>query len=234
EEGAHTGREGQARSRSLTELELENASRGGKGGGGDKGGVVSELTAPPNRKPRSESNVDALFSNGDDSPPRHPMGDKVPLKGVVQTVVADGMSWIKREGTGSRKSGGRVPFSAADVDGEPSGPLQKGDHVEYHTWRDKEGTLMAVRVEKIKERTRPTSGGGGMGAGAQRRTDRATPAHFRMALGPEEGKAGFAAGRGRPLETPPVEGGGIPRRPRGSSMGGPDAKEFVPSSAMRV
>lgn len=55
-----------------------------------------------------------------------------------------------------------------------------------------------------------------------------------MAMGPEEGKTGFAAGRGRPLATPPAEGGGIPRRPRGSSMGGPDAKEFVPSSAMRV
>lgn len=64
-------------------------------------------------------------------------------------------------------------------DGEPSGPLQKGDHVEYHTWRDKEGTLMAVRVEKIKDRTRSTGVGGGMGAGAQRRTDRAAPAHFR-------------------------------------------------------
>ena len=36
-----------------------------------------------------------------------------------------------------------------------------------------------------------------------------------MALGPEEGKPGFAAGRGR--------------RIRGSSIGGPDTKEFVPT-----
>lgn len=45
-----------------------------------------------------------------------------------------------------------------------------------------------------------------------------------MAIGPEEGKSGFAAGRGRPVE----------RRPRGSSMGGVDSKEFVPASVLGV
>lgn len=64
-------------------------------------------------------------------------------------------------------------------DGDPLQPLQKGEHVEYRTWRDKEGTLMAVRVERIKERTRPTGVAGGAGVVAQRRTDRGTQAHFR-------------------------------------------------------
>lgn len=36
-----------------------------------------------------------------------------------------------------------------------------------------------------------------------------------MAIGPEEGKSGFAVGRGR--------------RIRGSSIGGPDTKEFIPT-----
>lgn len=50
-----------------------------------------------------------------------------------------------------------------------------------------------------------------------------------MAVGPEEGKSGFAAGRGRPIvvESP---GNDALRRPRGSSMGGVDSKVFVPSS----
>lgn len=55
-----------------------------------------------------------------------------------------------------------------------------------------------------------------------------------MATGPEEGTSGFAAGRGRPIATPGAPGtgeGGEPlRRPRGSSMGGPDSKVFVPAS----
>ncbi len=62
-----------------------------------------------------------------------------------------------------------------------------------------------------------------------------------MAVGPEEGKSGFAAGRGRPIvvEPPPAGGGGVGtgsgdvlRRPRGSSMGGADSKVFVPSPAV--
>ena len=69
-----------------------------------------------------------------------------------------------------------------------------------------------------------------------------------MAVGPEEGKGGFAAGRGRPIAVadihasaagssadPASDGGGGEagvRRPRGSSMGGPDSKVFVPSSAV--
>lgn len=64
--------------------------------------------------------------------PCHTRGDKVPLKGVVQTVVADGMSWIKREGTGSRKSGGRVPFSAADVVTKASQNIQE-DRLTTHS-----------------------------------------------------------------------------------------------------
>jgi len=57
--------------------------------------------------------------------------------------------------------------------------------------------------------------------------------NFSMAVGPEEGKNGFAAGRGRPIvvEPPPAGGGGVGtgsgdvlRRPRGSSMGGADSK----------
>lgn len=39
----------------------------------------------------------------------------LPRKGVVQTVSSEGWSWIKRDGSGSRKSGNRVPFSMADV-----------------------------------------------------------------------------------------------------------------------
>lgn len=54
-------------------------------------------------------------------------------------------------------------------DGERQ-PLQKGDHVEYRAWKDSEGRLMAVRVERVKERPRPAGGGGG---------NRATQAHFR-------------------------------------------------------
>lgn len=48
-----------------------------------------------------------------------------------------------------------------------------------------------------------------------------------MAVGPEEGKNGFAAGRGRPIAE---AGNDVLRRPRGSSMGGVDSKVFVPSS----
>lgn len=55
-----------------------------------------------------------------------------------------------------------------------------------------------------------------------------------MAIGPEEGKGGFAAGRGRRIEMPSSDGGDVQRRPRGSSMGGPDAKEFVPSFVLGV
>lgn len=60
-----------------------------------------------------------------------------------------------------------------------------------------------------------------------------------MAAGPEEGKSGFAAGRGRPIVVAPSPAGGgvggtagndVLRRPRGSSMGGVDSKVFVPSS----
>ena len=69
-----------------------------------------------------------------------------------------------------------------------------------------------------------------------------------MAVGPEEGKTGFGAGRGRPIVATDAstatagndggsasDGGGAGeglRRPRGSSMGGPDSKVFVPSSAV--
>ena len=49
-----------------------------------------------------------------------------------------------------------------------------------------------------------------------------------MAVGPEEGKTGFAAGRGRPIVA--ESAGNVLRRPRGSSMGGVDSKVFVPSS----
>lgn len=170
---------------------------------------------------------------------------------------ADGCSWIKKDGNGSRKNGNRIPFSLADVvkktkEGEEQPPLQKGDHVEYRAWRDSEGRLMAVRVERARERPRVAGGGGGGGGGPglnlQRRTDRATQAHFRMAVGPEEGKTGFGAGRGRPISAADTsmaaagnggdatsDGGGVGegfRRPRGSSMGGPDSKVFVPSSAV--
>lgn len=52
-----------------------------------------------------------------------------------------------------------------------------------------------------------------------------------MAVGPEEGKNGFGAGRGRPIVVePPPAGNDVLRRPRGSSMGGVDSKVFVPSS----
>lgn len=50
-----------------------------------------------------------------------------------------------------------------------------------------------------------------------------------MAVGPEEGQTGFAAGRGRPIAVEPA-GNDFLRRPRGSSMGGVDSKVFVPSS----
>lgn len=42
-------------------------------------------------------------------------GESLPRKGVVQTVSAEGWSWIKKDGNGSRKSGNRIPFSMADV-----------------------------------------------------------------------------------------------------------------------
>lgn len=42
--------------------------------------------------------------------------------------------------------------------------------MEYRPWKDSEGRLMAVRVERVKERPRPAGGGGG---------NRATQAHFR-------------------------------------------------------
>ncbi|CAN0168243.1 unnamed protein product [Laminaria digitata] len=112
-------------------------------------------------------------------------GDRLPRKGVVQTVNAEGCSWIKKDGNGSRKNGNRIPFSMADVvkkEGEDQPPLQKGDHVEYRAWRDSEGRLMAVRVERARERPRGAGaggGGGGPGLNLQRRTDRAAQAHFR-------------------------------------------------------
>ena len=42
-------------------------------------------------------------------------GDGLPRKGVVQTVSPGGMSWIKKDGNGSRKAGNRIPFWMADV-----------------------------------------------------------------------------------------------------------------------
>lgn len=55
-----------------------------------------------------------------------------------------------------------------------------------------------------------------------------------MAIGPEEGKTGFAAGRGRPLaiaaDSSDGQGDVDVQRPRGSSMGGPDSKVFVPAA----
>lgn len=42
-------------------------------------------------------------------------GDGLPRKGVVQTLSSEGWSWIKKDGTGSRKSGNRIPFSMGDV-----------------------------------------------------------------------------------------------------------------------
>ena len=72
-------------------------------------------------------------------------------------------------------------------DGEEHQPLQKGDHVEYRTWRDHDGKMVAVRVERVKERPRSVGVGGngnggiagGGGPAGQWRTDRATQAHFR-------------------------------------------------------
>lgn len=59
-----------------------------------------------------------------------------------------------------------------------------------------------------------------------------------MAVGPEEGNKGFAAGRGRPVDPSTIAANGKStngdtnlRRPRGSSMGGPESKVFVPASA---
>lgn len=42
-------------------------------------------------------------------------GDGLPRKGVVQTLSSGGWSWIKKNGTGSRKSGNRIPFAMGDV-----------------------------------------------------------------------------------------------------------------------
>ena len=42
-------------------------------------------------------------------------GDRLPRKGVVQLVNAEGCSWIKKDGNASRKNGNRIPFSMADV-----------------------------------------------------------------------------------------------------------------------
>lgn len=42
-------------------------------------------------------------------------GDGLPRKGVVQTLSSEGWSWIKKDGTGSRKSGNRIPFAMGDV-----------------------------------------------------------------------------------------------------------------------
>ncbi|CAM9294013.1 unnamed protein product, partial [Ectocarpus fasciculatus] len=263
--GQRNVRDGQMRSRSLTELELERtaganvgansrgagkprnspehhhhhheASREEEGSSGD-----GRETAPTTRKPRSVSNVDALFSSSsggsgggieNGSPPRHTMGsagDGLPRKGVVQTLSSEGWSWIKKDGQGSRKSGNRIPFVMGDVvtkDGEQRQLLAKGDHVEYRVWKDTEGRLMAVRVELAKERPRPAGGGVGNGS-------RSTQAHFRMAVGPEEGKSGFAAGRGRPIVVAESSPNEVLRRPRGSSMGGADSKVFVPSAAASV
>eukprot|EP00752_Nemacystus_decipiens_P003197 g2958.t1 len=225
EPGSSNVRDGQMRSRSLTELELDNTANGGAAGrggrpphqnrasredggsSGDGGDETGGTATATRRKPRSVSNVDALYSGGGTG---------------AGTLSSEGWSWIKKDGTGSRKSGNRIPFAMGDVvmkDGDQQ-PLQKGDHVEYRPWKDTEGRLMAVRVERVKERSRPAGGGGG---------NRATQAHFRMAVGPEEGQTGFAAGRGRPIVVDPA-GSGALRRPRGSSMGGADSKVFVPSS----
>ncbi|CAM9379939.1 unnamed protein product [Ectocarpus sp. 6 AP-2014] len=264
--GQRNVRDGQMRSRSLTELELERTA-GANGGASSRGGGKPRNprenqhhdeheaspedegssgdggeAAPTTRKPRSVSNVDALFSSStggrgggieNGSPPRHTMGsagDGLPRKGVVQTLSSEGWSWIKKDGQGSRKSGNRIPFVMGDVvtkDGEQRQPLQKGDHVEYRVWKDTEGRSMAVRVERAKERPRPA--GGGVGSGS-----RSTQAHFRMAVGPEEGKSGFVAGRGRPIVVAESSPNEVLRRPRGSSMGGADSKVFVPSAAASV
>lgn len=63
-------------------------------------------------------------------------------------------------------------------DGEQRHPLQKGDHVEFRTWRGKDGKAVAVRVERVKERSRAvgSNGGGGNGGGSG---FRAIQAHFR-------------------------------------------------------
>lgn len=86
-----------------------------------------------------------------------------------------------------------------------------------------------------------------------------------MAIGPDEGSNGFAAGRGRRIDPIPgslsygavkvlkggatstggsesgcdaregaesEEKGGVVRRARGSSMGGPDSKVFVPATGL--
>lgn len=91
-------RDGQMRSRSLTELELENTANGGGGGRGGKpphqnrasreddgssGDGGEGAATATRRKPRSVSNVDALYSGGggggagagveNGSPPRHAM-----------------------------------------------------------------------------------------------------------------------------------------------------------------
>lgn len=42
-------------------------------------------------------------------------GDGLPRKGVVQTLSSEGWSWIKKDGTGSRKNGNRIPFKMGDV-----------------------------------------------------------------------------------------------------------------------
>lgn len=58
--------------------------------------------------------------------------------------------------------------------------LQKGDHVQYNHWRDPGGVLIAVGVEKVKERPRHAgTGAAGSGAAGKWSTDRATQAHFR-------------------------------------------------------
>lgn len=96
ESGGSNVRDGQMRSRSLTELELENTANGGSGGGrggrrvspahqtqspredeGSSGDGGEETSTATRRKPRSVSNVDALYSGGagagieNGSPPRH-------------------------------------------------------------------------------------------------------------------------------------------------------------------
>lgn len=63
-------------------------------------------------------------------------------------------------------------------DGEHQHPLQKGDHVEFRTWRGNDGKVVAVRVERIKERSRAVASNGASGNGGGSGF-RATQAHFR-------------------------------------------------------
>lgn len=107
----------------------------------------------------------------------------LPRKGVVQTVNAEGWSWIKRDGNGSRKSGNRVPFLTADVvtkvcTGRVGGKVGGGRYGGYYcvmqSWVFCPGGRGCLRVWRYCYWKCKSQSGGGWGVKGTRCTRRVT------------------------------------------------------------